>query len=102
MKLSVFERLVTQALLPKEGNFLNMKLVRKAKEALSFTEEETKLANFRQQDGQTMWDNGVPEKEIELGEVVTSLIVAELKRLNDSNKLTDEHLSVYEKFNKGV
>lgn len=103
MKLSVLERLIAQTLLPKEGSFINMRLVRKAKEALSFTEEEVKAGNFRQVDGQTMWDNGkIPDLDIDLGEVATSLIVAELKKLSETNKLTAENLTVYEKFVEGV
>jgi len=36
-----------------------------------------------------------------LGEVVTTMIVDALKKLNDGNKLTENHISLYEKFVEG-
>ena len=46
MKLNVLERIVLLNILPQQGSFSNLKLLRVAKEALSFTEEENKLLNF--------------------------------------------------------
>jgi len=40
----------------------------------------------------------VPELEFTIGKVVTNLIVEELRRLNDEQKLTESHFSLYEKF----
>jgi len=98
MKLSVLERLVAQSLIPKEADFTNLKLIRVAREKLSFDDAEQKTLNFRQESGQMVWNNGVPDQEIDLGETVTSMIVKELKRLDESNKLTMDHLGLYEKF----
>lgn len=103
MKLSVLERLMIQNLLPMETNFTTLKLMRVAREDLSFTEEENRLLNFQPVDGDKLrWQDGqVGEVEIELGEVVTTEIVKALKKLNDENKLTESHLSLYEKFVEG-
>jgi hypothetical protein len=99
MELSVMDRIVLQNLLPKEGNFANLKLLRKARESLSFTEDENKALAFRQEGDKLFWEDGfVGTKEIVIGEVVTQLIVKELKRLDESGKLQNEHLSVFEKF----
>lgn len=99
MELSVLDRIVLQNLLPKEGNFANLKLLRIARESLSFNEEENKALAFRQEAEKLFWnENTVEPKEIAIGEVVTQLIAKELKRLDESNKLQQEHLSVYEKF----
>ena len=99
MKLNVLERLLALDLLPKEGSYTNLKLMRKAKENLSFTEKENKALNFRQEGVQLLWaDNVVPDKEIEIGEIVTQIIVKALKKLNDEEKLKIEHESLYEKF----
>lgn len=106
MKLSVLERMLIQHLIPKESNFSTLKLIRVAREALSFTDDEMKSLNMREigegPDRKMMWDNTVPEKEIEIGETVTCLIVKELSRLDKENKLTSDHLTVYEKFMQGV
>ena len=47
MKLTIPERLVLITILPPEGDYLTLKLVRKLKESLSFSEEEHKQLNFR-------------------------------------------------------
>lgn len=99
MQLSVKERILLLNLLPKEGNFTNLKLLRVAREALSFTELETKALNFRQEGDQMFWDvtaDGLVD--IPIGEVVTLLIITELKKLDADNKLQEQHLSLFEKF----
>lgn len=99
MKLSVMDRIVLLNLLPKEGNFANLKLLRTARESLSFTEEENKALAFKQEGDKLFWEDGTVEpKEIAIGEVVTQLIAKELKRLDESGKLQNEHISLYEKF----
>lgn len=102
MKLSVLERLVVQNLIPSEANYTNLKLIRVAREALSFTDEELSALNMRKvgegADQKIVWDNTVEEKEIHLGETVTGMIVKELKKLDDTGKLVPEQMSVYEKF----
>ena len=101
MKLSVLERLTTQGLLPEEANFTNLKLIRVARELLSFNEEELKVLNIREglEPGTIQWDdNVVPERDIKLGETARGLIVEALKKLNEEGKLTNNHFSLYEKF----
>lgn len=98
MKLNVLERILALSLLPKEGTFANLKLLRVAQESLSFDEKENKLLNFKQEGDMTRWDDGVvPDKEINLGEVATQLLTKELKKLDESEKLKPEHISLYEK-----
>ncbi len=98
LKFSVLERLILLNVLPQEANFFNFKLLRVVKEELSFTEEENKLLNFRQVDKQTVWDDTVQPKEIVIGEVVTEMIKKALKELDGKEKLTQDHISLYEKF----
>lgn len=59
MKLSVLERLLLLSLLPKEGSFTNLKLVRLAREQLSFNEAENKLLQFQQVGEQATWKDTV-------------------------------------------
>lgn len=102
MKLTVLERVVTQGLLPEKGTFANIKLIRQAKESLSFTEAENKALNFRQEEGgdgkRTIWNPTVMEVDIELGEVATEMIKKELKSLDSKEELISEQISVYSKF----
>jgi len=57
MKLSVLERIMLLQVLPAEGSYSNLKLLREAKESLSFNEEENKALNVKQEDGQIRWDS---------------------------------------------
>ena len=101
MKLSVMERLTVQGLLPQEANFTNLKLLRIARENLSFSEKELKILNVREgsEPGTIQWDEGVvSESDIELGETATGMIIDALKKLDGENKLTNNHFSLYEKF----
>ena len=105
MILSVFERAVLMNVLPKEGNFTNLKALRVLKENLSLSEDENKIYQPQIIEGKFFWktqdDEGNPipqNKEIEIGEIVTELIKKTLKNLNSQNKLKEEHISLYEKF----
>ena len=98
MLLSVGERLVLLSVLPVEGNFLTLKLMRELKENLSFTEDEHKYYNFKQAEGKVEWDNDNQEKEIPIGEKATDIVVDALKKLDEQKKLHMEHYSLYEKF----
>ena len=63
MKLSVMERMMLLNLLPPTGTFANLKVLRIAREALSFDDKEHKLLNIRYEgEGdrtQMRWDNHV-------------------------------------------
>jgi len=99
VKLNVLERLMALNLLPKEGTFTNLKLIRVAREELSFNEAENKALNFQQVGDQLKWTQAADTfMEINLGQVVTLVIVDALKKLDTGGKLKDEHVSLYEKF----
>jgi len=100
MKLSVHERLLLLNLLPATGDITSIKLLRKAKEDLSFNEKENKDLGFVQ-DGEILrWNSekGNVEKDVTIGEIITELIKTELKKMNEEKKLTEQHISIYEKF----
>jgi len=103
MKLSVIERILLGNMLSaKEGNFVTLKLVRQAREGLSFTDEEIEKLKFAQDGNSLQWnvDAAVElnEVEIELSPTAISIVKATLDKLNDEAKLTEQHFSLYEKF----
>lgn len=102
VKLNLYERVVAMNLLPKEGSFVTLKIIRDLQMELAPTEEEAKLAGL---------DDKVPgggvramdwfvvkEKEIVFGDIAKGLIVDALKKLNETEKLTNDHFTLYEKF----
>jgi len=104
MKFTVFERFVLSSLLPAEESFATLKLVRKAKENLSFNDIENQKLNIKQDGDQVVWDMQAAIEvdanvaDVELGDTVSQLIVDVLKKLDEKKKLKDEHFSLYEKF----
>lgn len=99
MKLGVFERLILLNILPKEGDFTTLKIIRKMREDLSFSEEEHKTLEFKFEENRVQWKSEADKpREINFGEKATDVIVEVLKKLNSDKKLTDQHYSLYEKF----
>ena len=103
MKLSVMERVLLGGMMSTyQGTFINLKLIREGREALSFNEEEIKDLTFTQVGNQTTWNPGASLKyqavEIQLGDAVTKIIKEILQKFNDEAKLTEQHFSLYEKF----
>ena len=110
MKLTILDRVILSNILPKEGSFANLRLLRVVREEISFNEEENKLLKFQQDGNQLRWESKVvdgkqvdafPERDFRIGDVVTKLIRDELEKLNDNSKLTEQHFSIYEKFVAG-
>ena len=106
MKLNVLERLLALQLLPEEEDNVTLKVIRRSKGELSFSEEEIKKWKFEKittPDGKqnTQWDSTIEqEADIKLGSKVISLISEGLEKLNKDKKLKEEHYTVYEKFCK--
>ncbi len=101
MELGVFDRLLLLNILPREGDFTTLKIVRTMREDLSFTEEEHKALNFQQDELEVKWNQGAADRDISIGEKATDIIVGVLKQLNADKKLTEQHMSLYEKFMGG-
>lgn len=95
----MLERLALLSVLPKEGDFLTLKLVRQVREDLTFSEAEHEALKFEtRDDGGLHWQDGVAPKTFTLGKKTTEMIVQALKAADRGKKLTEDHLSVYEKF----
>ena len=99
MKLSVLDRLVLLNVLPKEGEITTLKVIRKLKDDLSFSEEEHKVLKFRQEGENLAWDE-LPDREIEIGEKATDVIVNAFKNLSKQGKLHVDYVEMYDRFVK--
>jgi hypothetical protein len=103
MKLTIGERFILGELLPKEASFKSMKILRKLRESLSFSEEELttyKITTEELPTGNSVlrWDTGVEDAEIVLGEHATTLVKEALAKLDAAGKISDREYSLYEKF----
>ena len=112
VKLGLFDRLVCLALLPAEGSFVTLKIVRELQMELAPTEEESKKAGLVDNlltggvsiddpdDPEKGWD-AVEPKEIIFGDIAKAIIVAALEKLDAEEKLTQQHFILYELFIEG-
>jgi hypothetical protein len=100
VKLTVAERFAVLGVLPEQGDFLTLKVLRQLREALSFDEDEMKFYSFEEEGDRLYWDESKSEdtKDFEFGDKQTELIVNALKKLDTQKQLTEEHFSIYTKF----
>ena len=101
MKFKVFERLVLLNILPKEGNFITLKIVRELREGLSFNEKEIKELNIEidPEKGNASWNiKADKEKDVEMGREAKKIIIEILENLDKDKKLTQDHFTLFEKF----
>lgn len=101
MKLNVFERLILLQILPAEGSFVTLKIVKDLKEVVALSESDFKEFEVKQDDTQLRWNTkGNEEREIAIGEKATDIIIEALNELDEEKKLTERHFTLYEKFVK--
>lgn len=100
-KLTLAERIHILEILPSEGNFITLKVVRELKRNIGIKDGEFKLFNIEQKEGQVTWnEEGNKEIEFEFGEKVVEIITEDLETLDRDKKLEDKQFSLFEKFVK--
>ena len=97
MELSVPERVALLELLADvEGNFLTLKILRKLREELSFSEEEIKAFGLVESGGKITWERG-GGKDVTMGNKARQIAVETLKQRDIAGTLRDRHYSLFEK-----
>jgi len=102
LALSVSDRLLLLGMLPKEANFVTLRIVRDLQGELSFSEDEIKALNFRDMpSGGIQWDaSGDIPKDIELGDAALKTVKDSFTKMDEEGKLTLIHLALHEKLEK--
>lgn len=102
VKLTIKQRIDLQSILPQQGDFVTVKMIRVLREDLSFTEKELEqLKLVRNPDGTVSWNAKAGEKctkDIAIPETIVTTIKEILERANTSKQITDAHLDFYEMF----
>ena len=99
-KLNLQERIIFLSLLPSENNFTTLRIIRKVVSDLGISDEEYKYYKVKPiEGGRVSFDpvKAQEEKDFEISEVAMHLVKTELEKLDKENKLTQEHLPLYEK-----
>ena len=102
-RFSVLERFsLLNGVLPAKGDITTIRLLRRVREALSFSEDEHALLNIRRAEGdpnQMLWDDPAAHmKRVEFGPKMRELAVQGLKALSGAGQLADQHLSLWDRF----
>lgn len=93
------DRILLLSVLPVEGDLTTLKLVRQARESLSFDEAEHAALNIHQDGQRVVWNtSNERDKDISIGAKITSMIHDRLIELSKQKKLTEQHLPLCEKF----
>lgn len=99
VELCVFDRLILLNVLPREGDYTTLRIVRDMREELSFSEEEHAVLQFKNEGGTVHWKREADTvKSVQFGDKAMDIITETLKKLDAEKKLTEQHVSVYEKF----
>ena len=97
--LNVSERLSLMGIMPKEDNFVRLKLIRRLVDKVGLSATEITQFGLKQEGMQVTWnEEGKSDKEMEFEEAEVDLIKAELKKLDEQKKLTQQLFTVFEKF----
>jgi len=100
VNLTVLERLKLQDILPAQGNYINLRLIRELREELGFSKSEQQALNIVQSGDRITWDGEAGEKHIkgvEINGQMMEVIRDRLIHLDATGKLEAGQVSLYEK-----
>lgn len=106
MKLEVHERIALMQLLPTEGDYAGLKSIRRAREMISFDQKELDFFEIKPGVGpdgtpMTNWNPVKAQeqvKDVPVDEYTTNVVRKILADLEKKHKLTEQTISLYEKF----
>lgn len=98
MELTILERLISLGLLPEVGDILRMRIRAQMTDKLGLTIEEIEKYGVVQEGTSVQWRTDLPqEREIPLEPLEIGILRDGLKKLNEEEKLTPQHITLYEK-----
>jgi len=105
MELTIAERFVLLNMLPQQGDITTVKIVRRLREALSFSEQEhVDYEIHTEPDGNGRaffrWNpsKSGAVKDVEIVGVGRKLVVEALQRMEQEKSLTESHVTLWDKF----
>lgn len=99
-KLNISDKISSLSLLPKEGNFVEIKIASDFRDLIvsEIKELEGKGITFLPNGGYNIEEKINFEKEIEISPALESIFKKKLNELNNTSKLTSDLISLYNKF----
>ena len=103
VELNLAERIALMEILPEEGNFITLKIIRDLKSLIGMKETDFKKFGIVQEGDKITWNpEGNKGVEFEIEEKSEEIIRESLEGLNKKSKLAERHLNLYEKFVRKV
>lgn len=103
-ELTILDRVILPSILKKEGNYVSMILNKDIKKKTELTQDELVKFKFRTlSNGNVAWE--LPEDtkdafDVEFTESEKAEITSCLSKMEQENKLTEDHIHLYELFLK--
>ena len=98
MKFNILERIMILGVLPKQSDFVSMKIIDDLQRAVGFSQGELDKYNIKNHpNGSVSWDKTF-DKEIKVTMRAAEIIKENLIKLSETKMVTAQHLSIYEKF----
>ena len=95
MKLSIKDRIVFEAFLPKQGNIVDIKVAKDLREKVEIQQEEMIKVNLRVEGAFTKWDAGKDfDIEIEITDLEKSLLKKQVEELDKLKSINDQNLDL--------
>ena len=102
MKLNILERIMVLGVLPKQSDFVSMKIITDLQAVVGFSQNELDKSNIKaHEDGSIAWEKDF-EKEVKITKRAGEIIIKGLKDLSEKGQVSIQHLSIYEKFKVGI
>jgi hypothetical protein len=98
MELGILERISLLNSLPAEGDVVTVRILKKLRADLGFTEEEIKEHEIKSEDNRVMWKESDYKADIPIGEKATDIIKSAFKKLDREGKIREEMLPLYDTF----
>lgn len=106
MELTILSRITLTRLLPSEGDIPTMRLIKKLREKLSFTDKELKEFKIQKMSSPSgskiIWDPKMYNKTVDIKVVKEErqLLLEQFNELDKKKKVTETHLDIYDKLKK--
>jgi len=98
MELAILDRITLLNILPVEGDVVTVRLLKKLREELGFTEEEIKDHKITSVENRITWEEDGYKAEVGIGEKATDIIKDAFKKLDQEKKLREEMIPLYDTF----
>lgn len=101
MKYTVTDRIMLNSILPQEGAYEDLVIIKSIREKMQFSEKEIEKYKIKTlPNGHSSWDPGKDIFEFEFSSGQKALLRKQLVKMSEEKKLVENHVSLYEEFVK--